>query len=80
MRDVSDKMLIQQLKELQADGLVRRIDQKAVPPRVVPPGVQPRPGLVPLCIWGTQNMAEAARVFAERDAGNRREEREPSAV
>jgi DNA-binding HxlR family transcriptional regulator len=34
VRDVSDKMLIQQLKELEADGLVKRTDYKEVPPRV----------------------------------------------
>lgn len=34
IRDVSDKMLIQQLKELEADGLVKRTDYKEVPPRV----------------------------------------------
>ena len=31
---VSDKVLIQQLKELEADGLVKRTDYKEVPPRV----------------------------------------------
>ena len=34
VRDVSDKVLIQQLKELEADGLVKRTDYKEVPPRV----------------------------------------------
>ena len=34
VRDVSDKMLIQQLRELEADGLVKRTDYKEVPPRV----------------------------------------------
>lgn len=34
VRDVSDKMLIQQLKELESDGLVKRTDYKEVPPRV----------------------------------------------
>ena len=34
VRDVSHKMLIQQLKELEADGLVKRTDYKEIPPRV----------------------------------------------
>jgi DNA-binding HxlR family transcriptional regulator len=65
-------MLIQQLKELEADGLVRRTDYKEIPPRVdyglTPLGRSLAEALVPLCSWGTENMAEVARVFAERDA------------
>src|SRR3989344_6925571 len=51
VRDVSDKMLIQQLKELEADGLVKRTDYKEVPPRVdyslTPLGVSLAEALVP---------------------------------
>ena len=72
MRDVSDKMLIQQLKELTADGLVRRTDYKEVPPRVdyslTPLGHSLAEALAPLCIWGTTNLAEVTRVFARREA------------
>lgn len=72
VRDVSDKVLIQQLKELEADGLVRRTDYKEVPPRVdyslTPLGRSLAEALVPLCSWGTDNMAEVTRVFAERGA------------
>ncbi len=71
MRDVSDKMLIQQLKELTADGLVKRTDYKEVPPRVdyalTPLGQSLAQALVPLCTWGTENLAEVARVFARRE-------------
>jgi DNA-binding HxlR family transcriptional regulator len=28
--------------------------------------------LVPLCLWGTEHMAEVSRVFAERATWNRR--------
>jgi DNA-binding HxlR family transcriptional regulator len=74
VRDVSDKMLIQQLKELEADGLVKRTDYKEVPPRVdyslTPLGRSLAQALVPLCSWGTEHMAEVSRVFAERDAWN----------
>ena len=75
VRDVSDKMLIQQLKELEADGLVKRTDYKEIPPRVdyslTPLGRSLAEALVPLCSWGTENMAEVTRVFAQREAWNR---------
>ena len=75
MRDVSDKMLIQQLKELEADGLVKRTDYKEIPPRVdyslTPLGLSLAGALVPLCTWGTENLAEVTRVFARREALNR---------
>lgn len=72
IRHVSDKMLIQQLKELEADGLVKRTDHKEVPPRVdyslTPRGQSLAQALVPLCAWGTENMEEVTRIFAERAA------------
>ncbi|QTL03748.1 helix-turn-helix transcriptional regulator [Aquabacter sp. L1I39] len=72
IRNVSDKMLIQQLKELEADGLVKRTDYKEVPPRVdyslTPRGQTLALALVPLCTWGTENMEEVTRIFAERAA------------
>ena len=74
IRDVSDKMLIQQLKELEADGLVSRTDHKEVPPRVdyslTPLGLSLAEALVPLCSWGTDNIAEVTRVFDRRDSEN----------
>ncbi|MCB4767270.1 helix-turn-helix transcriptional regulator [Ancylobacter sp. Lp-2] len=74
VRDVSDKMLIQQLKELEADGLVKRTDYKEIPPRVdyslTPLGLSLAEALVPLCTWGTENLDEVTRVFARREAGN----------
>lgn len=74
VRDVSDKVLIQQLKELAADGLVKRTDHKEVPPRVdyslTPLGHSLAQALVPLCAWGTEHMAEVSRVFAERETWN----------
>ena len=74
IRDVSDKVLIQHLKELEADGLVKRTDYREVPPRVdyglTPLGVSLAQALVPLCTWGTENMAEVTRQFAQRDPSN----------
>lgn len=76
VRDVSDKMLIQQLKELEADDLVKRTDYKEVPPRVdyslTSLGFSLAEALVPLCTWGTENMAEVTRVFARREVLNSR--------
>jgi DNA-binding HxlR family transcriptional regulator len=76
IRDVSDKVLIQQLKELEADGLVKRTDYKEVPPRVdyslTPLGLSLAEALVPLCVWGTENMTEVTRVFAERATWSRK--------
>ena len=70
VRDVSDKVLIQQLKELEADGIVLRTDYKEVPPRVdyslTPLGRSLAGALEPLCAWGTENMAEVSRIYAER--------------
>ncbi|WP_116090327.1 winged helix-turn-helix transcriptional regulator [Sphingomonas crusticola] len=75
IRDVSDKVLIQQLKELEADGIVVRTDYKEVPPRVdyalSPLGRSLADALTPLCLWGTENQAEVMRIFAERDEWQR---------
>ena len=77
IKGVSDKVLIQQLKELEADGLVKRTDYKEVPPRVdyslTPLGHSLAQALVPLCTWGTEHMAEVSRVFSERATWTRRE-------
>ena len=69
---VSHKVLIQQLKELEVDRVLVRTDYKEVPPRVdyalTPLGHSLAVAIVPLCTWGTQNMAEMETIFAERDA------------
>src|ERR1700733_11678811 len=60
VRDVSDKMLIQQLKELEADGIVVRTNYKEVPPRVdyalTPLGRTLADALTPLCTWGIEHQ------------------------
>jgi DNA-binding HxlR family transcriptional regulator len=72
VRDVSDKVLIQQLKELEADSVLRRNDYKEVPPRVdytlTQLGQSLAQALEPLCTWGTENMAEMQNIFIERDS------------
>jgi len=71
---VSDKVLIQQLKDLETHHVVTRTDYKEVPPRVdyslTPLGRSLAEAIVPLCTWGTENAAEMAGIFAQRDASS----------
>lgn len=75
VRGVSDKMLIQHLKELEADGIVLRTDHREVPPRVdytlTSLGHSLAQALAPLCVWGADNMDAVAQVFAERESWSR---------
>ncbi|MYM88551.1 transcriptional regulator [Rugamonas sp. FT82W] len=68
---VSNKVLIQQLKDLEADLMLVRTDYKEVPPRVdyalAPLGRSLADAIVPLCTWGTDHMAEMASILARRD-------------
>jgi DNA-binding HxlR family transcriptional regulator len=65
IQGVSDKVLIQQLKDLEADHVLARTDYKEVPPRVdyalTPLGRSLADAIVPLCTWGTENMAEMVK-------------------
>jgi DNA-binding HxlR family transcriptional regulator len=69
---VSDKVLIQTLKDLEADRVLARTDYKEVPPHVdyalTPLGHSLSEAIMPLCTWGTANMAEVTSIFAGRDA------------
>jgi DNA-binding HxlR family transcriptional regulator len=57
---ISEKMLIQHLKEMEADSIVTRKDFKEVPPRVEYAltrfGESLCTALAPLCEWGTLHM------------------------
>ena len=70
VRGVSDKMLIQQLKELESDGIVSRTDYKEIPPRVdyalTPFGWSLAEAMIPLCGWGLENSAAIASAVACR--------------
>jgi DNA-binding HxlR family transcriptional regulator len=59
---VTEKMLIQGLKELEKDGLVSRKDFREIPPRVEyslsKRGVELANVLRPLCEWGAENFRE----------------------
>lgn len=69
---VSDKMLIQQLKELHADGVVERRDHQQVPPKVdyslTPFGKTLADSLAPLCAWGAEHIVQVERLVARRVA------------
>lgn len=58
MSGVTQKMLTQQLRELEADGVVHRMVYPQVPPRVeyslTPLGVSLRPVVDAMCRWGTR--------------------------
>jgi DNA-binding HxlR family transcriptional regulator len=73
---VSDKVLVQQLKELQADGIVDRLDYGEIPPKVeyslTAFGRTLGKALVPLCEWGTQYSTDVEAIMARRNI------REPS--
>lgn len=68
---ISEKMLIQHLKEMEADGIVKRRDFKELPPRVeyalTAFGHSLYAALAPLCEWGTLHMKriEACKEAAE---------------
>jgi DNA-binding HxlR family transcriptional regulator len=60
--DVTEKMLIQQLRELESDGIIRREVFPSVPPRVeysfTDRGERLIPALVALCRWGEEQMEQ----------------------
>jgi DNA-binding HxlR family transcriptional regulator len=72
---ISEKMLVQQLRELQADGIVARIDFNEVPPKVeysvTPFGRTLAEALRPLCTWGSRHLAEIETILRHRTPGDR---------
>ncbi len=69
--NVSEKMLIQHLKELTDDGVIRRMDFQTVPPHVeyelTDFGRNLTERLAPLCEWGTHHGAEVAKIVEKRE-------------
>jgi DNA-binding HxlR family transcriptional regulator len=67
---VTDKMLIQQLKELHADGIVDRLDYNEIPPKVeyslTAFGTTLAKALAPLCVWGTEHMSKVEQLMSRR--------------
>jgi DNA-binding HxlR family transcriptional regulator len=68
---ISEKMLIQHLKELERDQVVVRKDFKEVPPRVeyalTDFGASLYEALAPLCDWGEQHMVRIGACKQERE-------------
>lgn len=62
---ISEKMLIQQLREMESDALVHREMYHQVPPRVeysvTPLGASLNDALTPLCEWGKRRLPRRAR-------------------
>jgi DNA-binding HxlR family transcriptional regulator len=69
---VTHKVLIQQLKELEADRIVKRVNHGEIPPRVdyslTKFGQTLARALSPLCQWGTDHVQELERAAARREA------------
>jgi DNA-binding HxlR family transcriptional regulator len=69
---ISEKMLIQSLREMQADGIVERKDFQEVPPRVEYSltrfGVSLTDALRPLCDWGSRHMKRIGETKAQVEA------------
>jgi DNA-binding HxlR family transcriptional regulator len=67
---VSDKVLIQQLKELQADGIIDRVDFGEIPPKVeyslTAFGRTLGKALAPLCAWGNKHSHDVEAIAASR--------------
>ena len=67
---VSEKMLIQQLREMQADGIIERVDFKEIPPKVeysvTPLGRSLAKALLPLSEWGTAHSAAIEAISRRR--------------
>ena len=73
---ISEKMLIQHLKEMESDGIVTRKDYKEVPPRVdyalTSFGGTLCDALAPLCEWGQMHMERIEACQQEHEARRQR--------
>lgn len=73
MPAISQKVLIQQLREMEAHGIVSRTVFPQVPPRVdyaaTPLGESLRPVLLALCEWGRRHAAELDDLDSLGDCG-----------
>lgn len=67
---VSEKVLIQQLRELAAAGVLTRHDYQRVPPMVdytmTAFGMTLARALMPLCEWGTEHRDKIAEIMLSR--------------
>ena len=67
---ISEKVLIQQLRELAAAGVLTRHDYQQVPPMVdytmTAFGLTLAQALMPLCIWGTEHRDKITEIMLAR--------------
>ena len=67
MGSISEKVLIQQLRDLVSINVLNRHDYKCVPPMVdyslTPFGETLVQALVPLCEWGNQNREQVTKLL-----------------
>ena len=67
---ISEKVLIQQLRDLAAAGMLTRHDYQRVPPMVdytmTPFGMTLAGALMPLCAWGTEHRDRIAAIMPSR--------------
>jgi DNA-binding HxlR family transcriptional regulator len=77
---VSEKMLIQQLREMVADGIIERVDFKEIPPKVeyslTTLGRSLAKALLPLCEWGSAHTAAIETISRRRASGGGAERQE----
>jgi DNA-binding HxlR family transcriptional regulator len=71
---ISEKVLTEQLRQLETDGVVRRKITKDVPPKVTyflsKAGLELVPMMVELCHWGTRNLGVPPNLPLIRRAKN----------
>ena len=69
---ISEKVLIQHLRELAGAGVLTRHDYQRVPPMVdytiTPSGMTLAQALQPLCVWGMEHRVRVEKVMAQRTA------------
>ncbi len=70
---ISEKVLIQQLRELTAGGVLVRHDHQQVPPKVdytiTALGMTLVQALLPLCDWGTEHRTRVEEIMLSRPPG-----------
>ena len=69
---ISEKVLIESLRELVATGMLVRHDHQQVPPKVdytmTDFGMTLAQALMPLCVWGTEHRAQVEEIMPLRAA------------
>src|SRR5262245_3985998 len=76
---ISEKMLIQQLREMEADGILSRKAYHEIPPKVEYSltrfGVSLKDVLTPLCEWGSTHMKRISAAHRSSESADRLDRR-----